>query len=702
MSQKKKKKLPKLMYANGGDIIYGTNVPTTFTNVSNVSDDVANIANTPYYTSSEDLAKMNKVGYKPESTVVYHQDPNNPRSVILDNYSKVAQAEAAMDKLITPSGVAKVKKPFGGFINQGVTNIAKGLGVNDKTANVIGSGVATATGFIPGMQDNLFQAGDLAGDIMNTSGNRGVRNAGQNVSALSPLLNMIPLQPQAAPQVMAGGGNLNFKSKGAYKKWLGYVYANNLNKPGGASVSIDGNPHKVQRAMGGQLTEYTGNDHSEGGIPLGDTNVEVEGNETRAKDYIYSDRIKTPWNKKITFADESKRINSKYKGREEDPLAQKSLEIELNKLKDMQETVKQKMVEKAGKIMQQAGMHQMPDGSQMMNSQMAYGGKMYYAQGGYGVPTFEESAPFFTQEESKNYAPQEVVLTQYLTNQLNSGKINKAQFDEALAEMGQGSMGSVRQDDGSIKSYWEDKYPQAFGNTGTEGQSSAANLVKQNPDAGQGMGQKNTATSPDAGGTSNNAFNDELTTGQKLMPYLPMLGQAATLIGGATKTDYSEMTPQYINLKNQRTAAEKQAAIARLTTNRNIRNTAGNSGRALSNMVTSGAAIQSNLGDQLGQSYMTEANTNAQIGNQANQFNTQIRNEEINANEMNKSRFQEQAIATLANVANTYSGVGRDQRAFASQNMYNNIAAQNLGTENYVIGYTADGTPITKFRPSNI
>ena len=213
MHKKKSKKLPKIQYNTGGDLIYGTNVPTTFTNVSNVSDDVANIGNTPYFTSLEDLNKMNKVGYKPESTVVYHQDPNNPKSVTLDNYSKVEQAQAAMDKLITPSGVAKVKKPFGGFINSGVTNIAKGLGVNDKTANIIGSGVATATGFIPGMQDNFLQAGDLTGDIMNTSGNKRVANAGQTISAMSPLLNMINMNP-TPKAAMAMGGKIKYNEGG--------------------------------------------------------------------------------------------------------------------------------------------------------------------------------------------------------------------------------------------------------------------------------------------------------------------------------------------------------------------------------------------------------------------------------------------------------------------------------------------------------
>lgn len=663
MHKKKSKKLPKIQYNTGGDLIYGTNVPTTFTNVSNVSDEVANIGNTPYFTSLEDLNKMNKVGYKPESTVVYHQDPNNPKSVTLDNYSKVAQAQAAMDKLITPSGVAKVKKPFGGFINSGITNIAKGLGVNDKTANIIGSGVATATGFIPGMQDNLFQAGDLAGDIMNTSGNKKVANAGQTISAMSPLLNMIPMSPTPKAAMAMGG--------------------------------------KIKYNEGGLLTEFEGNPHEKNGIPLGDSNNEVEGGESANKQYIYSDKIKLPWNKKATFADESKRIARKYKDKEEDALAKKSMQIELDKLRDMQETAKGEMISKAQKIMQLAGggQHQMPDGSMMNNNQMAYGGGI--TSSGYGIYPVENTDENYLGKEnwqyenegnipqsrlSKNYLPEEQIQIQNLTNQLNSGKINKQQFDEALSSFGN--------NDSFNESHVAPAYREQFLNNQAN-ENTTKSVGADNPLTSA----VSNAASQVAKSATDSPFNDALTTGQKLMPYLPALGQAATLIGGATKTDYAEMTPQFIDLKNQRTAAEKQAAIAKLTTNRNIRNTAGNSGRALSNMVTSGAGIQSNLGDQLGQSYMNEANTNSQIANQASQFNTQIKNDEINANEMNKSRWQEQMIATLANTSGAYMGVGKDQRAYASNNRYNEIMGQNLGTEDYIIGYDSNGLPITKFRP---
>ena len=61
------------------------------------------------------------------------------------------------------------KYPFGGIINKGVTKLASALGASDENAQKWGSGVATATGFIPGMQSNLLQGLDFIGDISNDS-----------------------------------------------------------------------------------------------------------------------------------------------------------------------------------------------------------------------------------------------------------------------------------------------------------------------------------------------------------------------------------------------------------------------------------------------------------------------------------------------------------------------------------------------------
>ncbi len=100
------------------------------------------------------------------------------------------------------------------------------------------------------------------------------------------------------------------------------------------------------------LTEYTGFDHEDGGIPVGQE-AEVEAGETRFGDYIFSNQLTLPGQKKTSFADKSKKIASKYKGREGDnyAAAAKSQELEnLSYLNDM-ERIKEKKKELENQIM---------------------------------------------------------------------------------------------------------------------------------------------------------------------------------------------------------------------------------------------------------------------------------------------------------------------------------------------------------------
>jgi hypothetical protein len=92
--------------------------------------------------------------------------------------------------------LSKKKYPFGGLINQGLTDVAGALGADEKTAHLIGDVGATATGFIPGFQDNFMQAGNLAGDIAGMSKNKNIQNAGKAAKIATGII----------PQFMADGG----------------------------------------------------------------------------------------------------------------------------------------------------------------------------------------------------------------------------------------------------------------------------------------------------------------------------------------------------------------------------------------------------------------------------------------------------------------------------------------------------------------
>ena len=256
---------------------------------------------------------------------------------------------------------------FGSLINQGVTGIAGALGANDKTAQMIGSGVATATGFIPGMQGNLTQGTDLIGDIGSAAGDKsGMTRQLGNLAGM------------AAPLMMANGGMLN------------------------------------SYADGGLLTKYeNGGSHEmnpNGGIPIGG-NASVEEGETRDKDFIFSDRLKI--NKKLasefnlpnkaigkTFAEVSKMFEDST--RPNDKISKNGYDREVGNLKQAQEAFKQ--VEGIDQPQPQQMPNQM---QQQMQQQMAMGGRMQYFpggplnsfdqnQGGYGNSTMQanENMPF--------------------------------------------------------------------------------------------------------------------------------------------------------------------------------------------------------------------------------------------------------------------------------------------------------------------
>jgi len=92
---------------------------------------------------------------------------------------------------------------------------------------------------------------------------------------------------------------------------------------------------------GGDLTEYNGNTHDNGGIPI-TPDKEVEDKETRWEDYIFSEKVKVP-TKKYSFADASKRINKKYSHRKNDKYDDAAKAKEMKALMGMQESERERM-----------------------------------------------------------------------------------------------------------------------------------------------------------------------------------------------------------------------------------------------------------------------------------------------------------------------------------------------------------------------
>jgi len=120
----------------------------------------------------------------------------------------------------------------------------------------------------------------------------------------------------------------------------------------GMAIATGGTGNAAMAALGkavgpetfgkGGLRTFEGNTHEQGGIPLGKD--EVENGESmfpmdNQTDFIFSDRILYP-DSKQSFATKSKRIESKYKLRPNDPYGKKSQDRELNRLAVEQETLK--------------------------------------------------------------------------------------------------------------------------------------------------------------------------------------------------------------------------------------------------------------------------------------------------------------------------------------------------------------------------
>jgi hypothetical protein len=143
--------------------------------------------------------------------------------------------------------------------------------------------------------------------------------------------------PNAQGKTFKMGGNLIKRADGSYSQ-RGLWDNIRANKGSGKQPTkemlaqekkIKGNEYK----MGGNFTEYHGNTHENGGIPIGQS--EVEGGETNNNGYIYSDTLKLG---KKTFADISKKINNKYSRRPDDKISMESKERELGNLAKMQES----------------------------------------------------------------------------------------------------------------------------------------------------------------------------------------------------------------------------------------------------------------------------------------------------------------------------------------------------------------------------
>jgi len=594
--------------------------------------------------------------------------------------------------------------PFGGFINQGVTAAAKAFGADEKTAQILGSGVATATGLIPGMQDNLMQGADLVGDLANTSENKNIQTAGQIASPLTqvitgsimankkqpavygkggPLIpNVTPIAPQqlnpyafnGIPSVNTGGKygqeiqtNMNagqlqnyVKSgqlqEGQYVNPVGQqpqvgiipngirpkfenpsdkvAFYQTLKNPAMINLMNQALPQIAKSfATGGELTTYdTGGTHEQN--PIGGVPVGnnlVEQGETRWEDYVFSNRLTVPGSKQ-TFAQASKQVENKFKDRPNDPFSKKSKDQMMRALMKQQEELKQQMALKAQK-------------------KLGGGGPLDKILARINTPRGPLDKPLATDENPWGVD---------IFGNGPSIDIKRPQIKMATEENPFGSTYNMPNSQAGI-------------NAGLTSGAKENNEYQESP----------------------YNFNSKLSGAEYAAAFVPAVAGLATGLSGAAKTSFDRVDPSFVDYDPQRQALQRQYNTAYKTANENIRGNASTSGQALSSMIASNVALTNNLNDQMGSSFMNEANMNSQIQNQANNANANISMQETIANEQNKARQQEFLLGALNSAANSYLGLSKDKRAFDANNFFNNQFLKTSASNEFIYD------PITGTRYKN-
>ena len=382
-----------------------------------------------------------------------------------------------------------------------------------------------------------------------------------------------------------------------------------------------------QQADGGKFIEYQGPTHDGGGIAVdengvptnGASNKEVEGGETLHDDgienYVFSDRLMIDPKKKNSFADASKKINNKYKNAT-DKIATNSRDMELEQLKQEQETFKASISSNDNSTQLAHGGGLNPTTEQyygVINNALGQVPQVYAPT---GAPSGLDANLAFT---GNNLSP----------DNIQSPVGNDPQF--------RGNPLQLRDD--TIGEFTLDTQPKSD--------------VKANP------------------------FTESLPQ-DKINP----LGYISSNIGNVydiaqaskeTKAnDFGRANFEGINLEPQREELRRQAGVSQAIARENSRGSVS-AGASKGNQTISNALVSSSLGSGLSQSYMTEANRNAQIANQAEQINTQIGMQETIADQQDAAKRKSTTSQALHSMGMNTQGYVKDLTSAKVGNMNNEM-----------------------------
>ena len=193
------------------------------------------------------------------------------------------------------------------------------------------------------------------------------------------------------------------------------------------------------------------------------------------------------------------------------------------------------------------------------------------------------------------------------------------------------------------------------------------------------------------------------------MDYLGYALQTAPLLYntirgmGASEVDrYGRVTPRTIDLEPQRREMRQNAITTGNIARHNL--LSQNAGSYATNVGVTNAAIQGNLGNQLGQSYLSQDSTNSQIRSGVDRENLQVGMQESIANSQNRAARRNFLSATSTQAGQLAGTIGQNM----SQNRQQSMVLKMMQTKNWFIdeksgGYKwRNGTPVTSQDMQNL
>jgi hypothetical protein len=175
---------------------------------------------------------------------------------------------------------------------------------------------------------------------------------------------------------------------------------------------------------------------------------------------------------------------------------------------------------------------------------------------------------------------------------------------------------------------------------------------------------------------------------------LSSVGPASQLIGslvnGADKTRFDRASANLINLDRTKNMVRENIASAKAGTRNAIKQNSRTPGQLLSNIIGSNNLLAKTGNQQLAAIGEQEANTNAQIQNQTNQFNTNIAMQEQIANEQNRAAYRGMVYGSLTDLGNAGAGYIRDNAMLKAENLQNQRGLSMLNSLPYVYEWVLD------------